>query len=227
MYRYVLIVGLAFLMSGCVHGRDFAKPTEETFALGSTTRAEIEAKFGAPYQQRTMTRAASDDTGAPANPFAPYLVAGNYANLTYLHSDRSATVLYGGRTSAKAISFVFWNDRLVDYDYVSNFTADSSDFDEAKISSIQKGQSQKAEVEALLGPPTGRRVFPLVRDSGNEAFIYNYVVVTGSQRHDKSLVVLFTPDGVVTDYVFNTQDAPMPRMGSTGTTFMPIFIPHK
>lgn len=227
MYRFAMIVGLAFLVAGCTTGRDFAKPADETFPLGSTTRAEIEAKFGAPYQQSTMTRAASDSTGQPANPFAPNTVAGTYASLVYAHSDRSATVLYGGRASAKAIDFIFWNDTLVAYNYVSNFTADSSNFDEAKISGIQKGRSQKAEVTALLGPPTGRRVFPLVRDNGNEAFVYDYVIVADGQRHDKMLIVLFTPDGVATDYVFNSQDAPMPRVGATGTTFMPIFIPHK
>lgn len=227
MYRLAACFGLAFLVVGCTTGRDFAKPAADTIAPGTTTRAEILGKFGEPYRQSSLVR--SDATGAaqPASPVALAPIGGTFASLTYVYADRSATLLYGGPPTAKSVTFIFWNDTLVGYNYISNFDADSSNFDESRIGALEKGKSLKPDVVALLGQPTGRRIYPLIRDNGNEVFIYEYVALTRGERRTKTLGIIFTSDGAVADYAFGSDAAPLPQAPATNYVPAPIVVPHK
>jgi outer membrane protein assembly factor BamE (lipoprotein component of BamABCDE complex) len=223
---YVL---LACLVAACTHGRDFAKPTPETLALGHTTSAEVESRYGKPYRQ---SRAIRSDDGeragyAPATPFAPAMTQGAFASFSYLHTDTS-TAFYGGTATAKAINFVFWNDTLVSYNYVSTFDDSSSNFDESRIAALKRGEMTRANVIELLGEPTGRAVYPMIRDQGTEAFVYDYVQFDRRERRTKTLVILFGSDGTVQDFRFGSDDRPV-TPPSTNYTPVPIILPpaHK
>lgn len=166
MRTFLTCLFLIAALAACKHGRDFARPSPETLVLGSTSRADVEGNYGRPVQQSSAIRTDNGEGAGyvPATPFAGAFVAGSFSSISYVHSDETARILYGGRTKAKAVNFVFWNDVLVGYDYISTFDDDPTNFDETRINSIKKGQTTRSDLVQLLGQPTGRAVYPLIRD---------------------------------------------------------------
>jgi outer membrane protein assembly factor BamE (lipoprotein component of BamABCDE complex) len=222
---------LACVVAACTHGRDFAKPTPEALVLGHTTTAEVEGRYGRPYRQ---SRAIRSDDGeragyVPATPFAAALTPGTFASFTYLYTDTTSTVLYGGAATAKAIVFIFWNDTLVSYNYISTFNdSSSSNFDEGRIAGLKRGEMTRANIIELLGEPTGRAIYPQIRDQGTEAFVYDYVQFNRRERRTKTLVILFGGDGTLQDFRFGSDDQPI-APPATNYTPVPIVLPpvHK
>ncbi len=207
MRKVTTLLSLVMTLAACQQGRDFAKPSPESFVLGTTSRAEIVNRFGPPERQSSEIR--SDTATVQGDPFAPAPMSGTFAAATYIHRDRT-NVLFGGAGEAKSIVFVFWNDVLVSYNYASNFSTDSSNFDDSKVTSLEKGKMAKVDVIQLLGAPTGRRVYPLIQNQGDEEFIYAYANVVQQQIIGKTLRILLTSDGKIRDYRFSTDSRPVP-----------------
>ncbi len=162
---------LLMLLAGCTTGRDFAKPTAEAVTLGATTRAEIVAKYGEPLRQSMSTvSTSSTDQPSSTNPFELAMVPGTYAGVGYSFSTRMPGLL-ADTTNSRSMSFALWNDKLVAYNFISNFSQDTSNFDETKVQSLQKGKMSKADVVAMLGQPTGRAIYPFVQKEGEEKFV--------------------------------------------------------
>lgn len=173
------------LMAGCA-GRDFTRPAPESLVLGKTTYAEINARFGSPYRESTLIK--NEKTLRMAS---------------YAYATTGGDPLVSGVTPARSIDFAFLDQVLVSYQFASSFKADHTDFDENKVPSIKKGVTTRDEVIALLGPPTGMQIYPMVPGKDDTGLGWSYSQVRGSalslKIYQKALVVSVAPAGVVTD----------------------------
>jgi hypothetical protein len=214
-----------FCLVGCHAGHDFPTPTPENLVLGQSMRAEILRTYGRPTRESSAILSSTQTEAVTKGEFDMTPVSGAFASLVYVYADRTGTVLVGAVSSVKAATFDFWNDTLIGYNFVSTFKDDAPNFDESKIAEIRKAQSTKAEVVQLFGPPSGRAVYPEVQHQGNEKYIYSYLRIGRRERLTKRLEILFGTDGVVLDYRFASDNAPVIGPATT-TTATPIFIPQ-
>lgn len=178
-------VALAFvvaLVSACATARIYTHPWTRGLELGATTEGEIRERFGEPKATQNIRA----------------------------HDGRSVSILQYSEVQllpevahARAVLYSFHDGRLVGYAYSSSFGADNTDFDDSVADRLVKGQTSEELVLKLLGRPTGRSIYPLVKDPSLRAVIYNYARTDRSGRslsqHTKTLVVTFDRRGVVVD----------------------------
>jgi len=146
---------LALVLAGaCLLGADFSRPDPASFALGKTTEEEIRQRFGAPDGEATGL-VGDKSVGV----------------LRYTYS-----AMAGDLVAARAMVYMFNAGRLVGFDYSSSFAADQTTFDETAVKRIERGQTTRAETQALLGKPTGQFIYPSTYAPvpGRHADIYSY-----------------------------------------------------
>jgi hypothetical protein len=192
MFGKIAALAALLLVAGCA-GTDFVRPSTDDLKLGKTTYKEVLTRMGPPRQEgsvlknektvRTATYAYATTGGAPARP---------------------------GVTPARAQSFYFHDDVLVGHEFISSFAEDHSDFDESKVPGIVKGRTTRAQLQQLLGRPSGAQIYPLIKSGQGEAATYTYAQMTGSvftaKFYRKVLVVTFEGD-VVTEVEYTSQGA--------------------
>jgi len=146
---------VALVVAGlCLLGADFARPDPASFALGSTTEAEIRQRFGNPYGQTTSRVGDRVVT-----------------TLQYTYAEPRTGVI-----PARAMTYSFYEGRLVGFDYSSSFGADETAFDEEVVKRIKRGETTRTEVLAIAGPPTGQFIYPTPQATvpGRRAYVYGY-----------------------------------------------------
>jgi len=146
---------VALVLAGlCLLGADFARPDPASFALGSTTEAEVRQRFGNPYGQTTSRVGDRVVT-----------------TLQYTYAEPRTGVI-----PARAMTYSFYEGRLVGFDYSSSFGADETAFDEEVVKRIKRGETTRTEVLAIAGPPTGQFIYPTPQATvpGRRAYVYGY-----------------------------------------------------
>jgi outer membrane protein assembly factor BamE (lipoprotein component of BamABCDE complex) len=185
----VLSIALIVLAAGCA-GRNFTRAETESLVLGKTTESEIRQRFGDPYREGTAVKNAE-----------------TMKTLVYAYASGAAS-LAGGVTPSRGQGFYFWNGTLVGHDFTSSFDEDKTDFDQAKAQQIKQGETTEAQVLALLGKPQGAYTYPLIKDRGARAIVYQYAQTRGSafdlKHYQQLLVVTLGADGVVKDAEFTS-----------------------
>lgn len=153
--KTVVTLLLTILLVAC-GGREFVRPQNESFSLGSTTYDEIAKSYGKPLRTGTITR-----DGIPLK------------SITYAYS---VAVPFTTKLSSRAMVFVFENDTLVSYDYVSSFDdeKDAANYDDEKVKQISKGD-KKSRVMAMLGKPGGESIYPVASAKGNSICRYSFM----------------------------------------------------
>ncbi|MBB5407660.1 hypothetical protein HDG34_001592 [Paraburkholderia sp. HC6.4b] len=185
----VTLFAVAFL-SGCA-GTDFVRPEAGRLDVGKSTAADVEAMMGKPYQNGEVTK------------------NGQIIKVKkYAYANTAGEAVKSGVTPARAMNFSLFNNTLVGDEFVSSFKSDSTDFDESKVGSIAKGQTTRDDVIAMLGKPSGRAIYPLIKNKDDDALIYSYTQVSGSafslKFNNKQLVIAFNDKGVVSDVEFTS-----------------------
>jgi hypothetical protein len=126
--------------AGCTGGKEFTRPTADSVELGKTTMTQIRDRVGKPRRElNTVKECVQTKT------------------LTYAYSEATP---FGETVPARAMSFHFWDGVLVGYDFLSSFDEDKTNFDDARVSEIKKGETTEAQVVALFGPPGGQVHLP-------------------------------------------------------------------
>jgi len=183
------VVVLSVLMAACA-GTNFVRPAENAFVLGSTTRQQVEAQQGKPYQRGKITKNTE-----------------MLDSLSYAYATGGES-LVGGVTPARAAGYYFLNDILVGQEFISSFKEDATDFDESKVSSIVKGKTTKEEVITLLGKPSGNYIYPLVANKDDTGIVYQYTQTKGTvfnlKFYQKLLIISINKSGIVTDVNFTS-----------------------
>ncbi|RJF88138.1 hypothetical protein D3874_14855 [Oleomonas cavernae] len=230
--RAVFFVLAACLLAACSSGRDFARPTMATISPGVATEQSVVGQFGTPQQRRQQIAPvpSPEQVATARSGFDSMPVEGAYVRLDY---DYSKSDGFGG-TSHKNLFFIFWNDRLVAYDLISDMEGASTKFDESRIAALRRGVTTKQQVIELLGEPSGQAIYPMVKDKGNQLLSYSFVGIGRSQfytgQRDISisfLQVLIGPDGKVVDFQSKSEVKTLTPQPSPAPTFMPLFIPTK
>ena len=189
---------VALVVAGlCLLGADFARPDPASFALGSTTEAEIRQRFGNPYGQTTSR------------------VGGRVVTtLQYTYAEPRTGVI-----PARAMTYSFYDGRLVGFDYSSSFGADETAFDEKVVKRIKRGETTRTEVLAIAGPPTGQFIYPTPQATvpGRRAYVYGYsrserLAPATLETANKVLTITFDDHDVVAELslVMTTISRPLP-----------------
>ena len=188
----------ALVVAGlCLLGADFARPDPASFALGSTTEAEIRQRFGNPYGQTTSRVGDRVVT-----------------TLQYTYAEPRTGVI-----PARAMTYSFYDGRLVGFDYSSSFGADETAFDEKVVKRIKRGETTRTEVLAIAGPPTGQFIYPTPQATvpGRRAYVYGYsrserLAPATLETANKVLTITFDDHDVVAELslVMTTISRPLP-----------------
>ena len=189
---------VALVVAGlCLLGADFARPDPASFALGSTTEAEIRQRFGNPYGQTTSRVGDRVVT-----------------TLQYTYAEPRTGVI-----PARAMTYSFYDGRLVGFDYSSSFGSDETAFDEKVVKRIKRGETTRTEVLAIAGPPTGQFIYPTPQATvpGRRAYVYGYsrserLAPATLETANKVLTITFDDHDVVAELslVMTTISRPLP-----------------
>jgi hypothetical protein len=186
--RSLLAVLTVALASGCA-GTNFKRSDAQSVVLGHTTVAEVTRIMGTPRQTGEI------------------LANGQKLRLmTYAYAAAGGEPQEQGVTPARGMTYSTFNEVVVAQTFISSFKQDATDFDDAKVASIVKGKTTRTEVLALLGPPHGEAVYPVIKEKTHKAVMYNYthvkMVLLNPKIHSKSLVVAFGPSDVVEEVIY-------------------------
>ena len=187
-----VLLGLVACANG---GRDFIRPEAGSFKLGQTTYAQVVQKTGEP---KTVSDALRNDKPVK--------------NIVYSYANAAGQPLEAGVTPYRAMTYSFYNDVLVGAQFMSSFKSDNSNFDDTLVDRIKKGQTTRAEVIQLFGPPSASFIAPMVKETSGDAIGYSYQairggILTGLKMHLKALRISFDDKGVVVDVDYATQGA--------------------
>jgi hypothetical protein len=124
MYNSLKTTGLAvllFVLVGCA-GRDFVRPSSDAFQLGQTSYAQVLEQMGEPRSVGDVLK--NEKT---------------VRSITYVYASTRGEPLEDGVIPARALTYYFYNDKLVGQVFISSFKSDHSDFDSTKVESIKNG----------------------------------------------------------------------------------------
>jgi len=188
-----LIAVMVLLLAGCA-GRDFVRPSSDTFKLGQTTYSQVVQQMGEP--RRTGEALVNEK---------------NVKTATYVYASAGGSPSEDGVTPARGLMYYFHNDILVGQEFVSSFKSDSSNFDESKISDISKGKTTREEVIQLLGRPTANYISPIIKQTSGEALGYAYTTTRkgffGSLKFFRKILrITFDDHGVVSDVEYSASE---------------------
>jgi len=180
----VMIAFLLYIPAPLFADTAFSCPDSGSVILNTTTRDEIERLY--PYGSQPGSVFQNGET---------------VEIVTYTQTSvRKSLAVAKKVTPARALSFYFLEGMLVGYEFVSSFKEDHTDFDDAQVAMIKKGETTIEEVEELLGRVCGQHVYPLVSGDVKLALVYSYTQVRGTfklQVFTKTLLVTADSDGVV------------------------------
>lgn len=182
---------LLILCTGCA-GKDFVRPSENSLGLGKTTLHEIQQRFGEPRHEGSGV-----ENEKTIRTFA-YSYAGGAGGLV------------GGVIPARAMIYSFCNDILIGYQFVSSFSEDSTDFNDAKINQIEKGRTREDEVIDLIGKPSGRFIYPIAdKDGMTLGYVYSETrgPTPNMKFYRKNMKINLNQDGIVTDLKFSSSES--------------------
>jgi hypothetical protein len=101
------------------------------------------------------------------------------------------------------MAFYFVGGALVGYEAISTFRADSSDFDDTRVSDIARGVTTEAQLGTLVGRPSGMYIHPLTRVPGERILVYAYAQKRGARPlARKQLLITVDAGGIVRDVQF-------------------------
>lgn len=152
-----VLLALTCALAGCAGDADLARPERRVLALGSTSYAQVVARFGTPQRTAELVR-----NGARIHA------------IWYTYSAPQAEPVKRGEVSIRVLECDFAGGLLVGRIFASTFKSDSTDFDESFGHAIQKGVSTADEVTTLMGQPSAFFVPPLVKAPATTAVGYYF-----------------------------------------------------
>ena len=138
--RWIALMAVLGTLGGCATaGRDFKQPTPDTAAVGQATKEQIRQAFGAPREEHSYASASPPDDTSPVRENSTR--TSTWTRLWYFFGDPMATPGLPGVIPQRRGDFYFAGDKLVSYRYSSTIKADSTDFNEALVSKLEKGKT--------------------------------------------------------------------------------------
>ena len=178
-------------LTGCA-GRDFVRPDSADLKVGRGTYSQVVAKLGEPRSTGEILK--NGET---------------IKTITYAYANTGGEPLQQGVIPARAVAYYFQRDIVVGQEFMSSFKSDNSDFDDSKVSAIEKGKTTRSELFQLLGKPTASFTKPMVKETSGEAIGYTYQATSGGafsgfKFFRKALRIAFDADDRVLDIDYST-----------------------
>lgn len=179
-------MALLLALAGCA-GKDFVRPSSDTFQLGQTTYSQVVQQMGEPQRTGVVEKNGKE-----------------IKTISFAYASVGGEPSESGVTPARVQAYFFHENILVGKEFISSYKSDSSNFDEAKTTVIKKGETTRSEVTKILGQPTAAYIPPMVETSSGEAIGYAYTTVrggpfTGFKTFTKILRISFDENGIVND----------------------------
>lgn len=191
------IAALTVALSGCstTFGVPFDGAALRQLTPGVSTKSDLVAKVGPQVRPEVVTM--KKDLAGTDLP-NPLIVE----HTSYYFTDKAAPSI-SPDVNPSRIGFVDIVDSSVVFsNYSSSFAADSTDFDESKVSQVVKGKSTEQDVIAIFGQPSGRAIYPYAKEPGGSRISYlniSYNKTTNKIR-SKAYVVYLDKQRVVSDF---------------------------
>lgn len=184
-----IALAVALLVSACA-GTKFDRVQNNELVLNKTTEQEIVGRLGSPGAVGTK-----NENGVQVR------------TIVYSYATSMTTAgMVAGVPSSRAQSFAFHGNKLVGYQYSSNFMTDNTNFSEATVLAFKEGVTTRAEVVRALGEPTGESVYPLVEGKDDRAVGYQFSFVDTRKYNmaveAKALTIVFGPNDVARKIVY-------------------------
>lgn len=183
--KYFLIT-LILVLAGCA-GKDFVRPSSETFQLGQTTYSQVVQRMGEPQRTGVVEKNGKE-----------------IKTIGFVYASVGGEPSESGVTPARVQAYFFHKNILVGQEFISSFKSDSSNFDETKTALVKKGETTRPEVIQIFGQPTATYIEPVIKASHGEGVGYAYTTVrggpfTGIKTFTKILRISFDEDGIVSE----------------------------
>jgi hypothetical protein len=224
---------LVLTLGACGAGRNFTMPADGALQLGVTTPQQAVATLGEPMSKSSATIGSVEPAPGPTSVFTAVKEPGTYDNLVYIYVDTVGQQLIGklaGIRRARILRLTFWNGTLASYVALSSFQNDSTNFDDGKVSQIERNKTRRSDVQLLLGPPSGGAIYPVISAREGHAILYGYSEddLQANQRRAKFLGVYVDGTDTVRDFEASSSTNPLPpqQPAGGGTFVVPIVVPH-
>lgn len=193
IFRIIGFLAFIFVLTACA-GKDFVRPSSETFQLGKTNYSQVIDKMGEP---RKIVDTLKNEKSVK--------------NITYVYATSGGEPLEEGVIPVRALTYSFHNDTLVGQVFLSSFKSDNSNFDSTKVELIKKGKTTRTEVIQMLGKPTALFISPMVKATSGEAIGYTYQttrggVYSGFKFFNKNLQISFDDKEVASDVEYSSSE---------------------
>ena len=184
-----LTLCVLLLIAGCAAGTNVGRPASGALVPGKTTYQDVVAKYGTPWAKGSnVVNEHSIDTIA-------------YAYASLVDEAHVPSI-----KPARGLNLWFENDVLIGYEFRSSFKSDHTDFDESRMSKIEKGKTDKQGIIEIFGQPTGEYIYPMMKDKEVTGLVYSYVQVDPglfkTQTFQKKLIIAVDKTGVVREVDF-------------------------
>ena len=159
--KTAVLVLISLALVGCA-GRDFVRPDAAELRVGQSLYPQVIAKMGEPRNTGEVLKNGE-----------------KIKTITYVYATTGGEPLEAGVIPARALAYYFYQDQLIGQEFLSSFKSDGSNFDDTKVSAIEKGKTTRSEVLQSLGKPTATFVKPMVKETSGEAIGYTYQTTRG------------------------------------------------
>ncbi len=180
--RIIALISSLFLLTGCM--KNFVRPATDSLEVGKSTLTNVTQLVGEPFGVNNDAKINNE----------------NVKTATYVYLKGAK--FYGMIIPTRILTYTFFNDVMVGDEFQSSFSEDSTEFDGNKVASILKGKSTKADVIALMGRPTGKLLYPLIKDRNETGIVYAYVVSRHAPFHAPTtrylLIITLDSQNIVT-----------------------------
>lgn len=183
------------LVVACAVGSPFTRPSEDFVRLGETPRAQVEARFGRPGEEKNFRQ---DGLQLKA--------------IQYIYSDSSETAKMPNSLCIRSLVFVLVDDVVFAEGFISACAADHTDFDERKSAGIVKGRTHCDELPQLMGRPSFRAIHPVAKVEGESIVGYQFKYAKRPllqlDMYEKDLEIVCDANGVVREVSFSEAGSP-------------------
>lgn len=157
--RNAALMFIALLAFSCVgtSGTKFERIKEDTISLGLSTYDDIVNKMGDSFEEEVYIKNKT-----------------KFKKIAYTFASTGGEATSRRVIASRGQEFYFYEDILVGHVFTSSWREDHTNFDETKVEQIKKGESTKEDVINLLGRPSGKLIYPLSKNKGEEILIYSY-----------------------------------------------------
>lgn len=186
--QVILLVSALALLNGCSSQKDFIRPQAGAFNIGKTTQAEVIQTMGKPrFESKPDFQMNGEEVKSS----------------TYYFTESPG--FWGVVIEKHSMTFSFFNDLLAGEIYNSSYSKDKTVFPLDKIPQVKIGMTS-AEVIAIMGTPSGKAVYPVIKNKEGSGLVYayNYARFAGmlTSPNDYLFIVTLNNSGVVTELLY-------------------------